>query len=322
LGLALKNPVVPSASPMTESVDGVKRLEDAGAAAVVLPSLFEEQIEAEARTLHHYLEHGTESYAEATTYLPEIDYSARPDEYLEKIRKMKDAVDIPVIASLNGASPGGWTDYAAKIQQAGADALELNLYRVCGDPEISGAAIEADAVATVSQARAGIKIPLAVKIAPYYSSVSHMAGQFVEAGADGLVLFNRFYQPDIDLEALEVRSNLVLSTTQAIRLPLTWIALLHKRVEASLAATSGVRDHHDVLKVVMAGADVAMMAAELLRRGPGHVATVLAGIKAWMEKHEYASIRQMQGSLSQVSSPDPTAFERAQYIKTVTGYHV
>ncbi|OIO07085.1 MAG: dihydroorotate dehydrogenase [Elusimicrobia bacterium CG1_02_63_36] len=322
LGLNLKNPVVPSASPMTEELDGLKRLEDAGAAAVVLPSLFEEQIESEARSLHHYLESGSESSPEAMTYLPDIEFHAGPDDYLEKVRRAKDALSIPVIASLNGSTPGGWTDYASKIEQAGADALELNLYRICGDARVSGGAVEADAVAAAAQVRGGIKIPLAVKIAPYYSSVGHIAAQFVEAGANGLVLFNRFYQADIDLETLEVRPNLVLSTAQAIRLPLTWIALLHKRVNVSLAASSGIRDHHDVLKVVMAGADVAMMAAELLRRGPGHIATVLAGLTAWMEKREYASIRQMHGSMSQISSPDPTAFERAQYIKTVTGYHV
>ncbi len=322
LGLDLKNPIVPSAGPMTAELDGLRKLEDAGASAVVLPSLFEEQIETEARSLHHYMEYGTESSSEATTYMPQIDFHARPDEYLEKIHLAKASLDIPVIASLNGYTSGGWTEYASFIEEAGADALELNLYRICADPEITGHDIEIDAVETVSEVRKRIKIPLAVKIGPYYSSMSNMAARFVEGGADGLVLFNRFYQPDIDLEELEVKANLVLSTAQAIRLPLTWIALLHKRVDACLAATSGIRDHSDVLKVIMAGADVAMMTAELLRRGPGHIDAVLNGMIRWMEEHEYESVNQMRGSLSQISCENPDAFERSQYVKTITGYHV
>lgn len=322
LGLKLKNPLVPSASPMTEDLDGLRKLEDAGAGAVVLPSLFEEQIESEARSLHHYMEHGSESFAEATSYLPKIEFHARPDEYLEKIALAKQSLDIPVIASLNGYTPGGWTEYASYIQEAGADALELNIYRICGDPDITGREIEADAIETVREVRERIKIPLAVKIGPYYSSVSNMASKFVEAGANGLVIFNRFYQPDIDLDDLEVKANLVLSTTQAIRLPLTWIALLYKRINASLAATSGIRDHRDALKVIMAGADVAMMAAELLRRGPSHIQTVQTALVRWMEENEYKSVEQMRGSLSQISCKNPNAFERAQYVKSITGYHV
>ena len=324
LGLILENPLVPSASPATESLDGLKRLEDAGAAAVVLPSLFEEQLRVDERSLRHWVSRGSESYAESLSYLPvPEDFALAPDQHLERVRKAKESLGIPVIASLNGETPGGWTAYAEKLAQAGADALELNVYRVAADPDVLGEHVEEDALTVVREVRGRIKVPLAVKIGPYYSSLANMASRLVAAGADGLVLFNRFYQPDVDLETLEVRSRLLLSGPQAQRLPLTWIALLHGKVRgASLAATGGVQTHEDALKMLMVGADAVMMAAELLRKGPGHVKTVLDGLKKWMEEHEYASVAQLKGSMSQRACADPGAFERANYVKTLSGYHL
>lgn len=324
LGLMLDNPLVPSASPATETLDGLKRLEDAGAAAVVLPSLFEEQLKADERSLRHWVDRGSDSYAESLSYLPvPEDFALGPDQHLERVRQAKEALGIPVIASLNGETPGGWTAYAERLAEAGADALELNIYRVAADPDIPGEHVEEDALTVVRDVRKRIKIPLAVKIGPYYSSMANMASRLVTAGADGLVLFNRFYQPDVDLEKLEVRSRLLLSGPQAQRLPLTWIALLHGKVRgASLAATGGVQDHEDALKMLMVGADAVMMAAELLRRGPGHVKTVREGLTRWLEEHEYASVAQLKGSMSQRSAADPAAFERANYVKTLSGYHL
>lgn len=324
LGLMLENPLVPSASPATESLDNLKRLEDAGASAVVLPSLFEEQLRADERSLRHWVDRGSESYAESLSYLPTPeDFTLGPDQHLERVRRAKEALGIPVIASLNGETPGGWTAYAEKLAEAGADALELNIYRVAADPDIPGEHVEEDALTVVRDVRKRIKVPLAVKIGPYYSSLANMAKRFVTAGADGLVLFNRFYQPDLDLETLEVRSRLLLSGPQAQRLPLTWIALLHGKVRgASLAATGGVQTPEDALKMLMVGADVVMLAAELLRKGPGHVKTVLDGMKAWLDEHEYASVAQLKGSMSQRACADPAAFERANYVKTLSGYHV
>ncbi|TPW21603.1 MAG: dihydroorotate dehydrogenase 2 [Elusimicrobia bacterium] len=324
LGLILENPLVPSASPATESLDGLKRLEDAGAAAVVLPSLFEEQLRVDEGSLRHWVSRGSESYAESLSYLPvPEDFALAPDQHLERVRKAKESLGIPVIASLNGETPGGWTAYAEKLAQAGADALELNVYRVAADPDVPGERVEEDALTVVREVRGRIKIPLAVKIGPYYSSLANMASRLVAAGADGLVLFNRFYQPDVDLEKLEVRSRLLLSGPQAQRLPLTWIALLHGKVRgASLAATGGVQTHEDALKMLMVGADAVMMAAEILRKGPGHVKTVLDGLKTWMMEHEYASVAQLKGSMSQRACADPAAFERANYVKTLSGYHL
>lgn len=324
LGLMLDNPFVPSASPATETLDGLKRLEDAGAAAVVLPSLFEEQLRADEGSLRHWVARGSDSNAESLSYLPvPDDFALGPDQHLERVRRAKEALGIPVIASLNGETPGGWTAYAERLVEAGADALELNIYRVAADPDVPGEHVEEDALTVVRDVRKRIKIPLAVKIGPYYSSLANMASRLVTAGADGLVLFNRFYQPDVDLEKLEVRSRLLLSGPQAQRLPLTWIALLHGKVRgASLAATGGVQDHEDALKMLMVGADAVMMAAELLRRGPGHVKTVLEGLERWMEEHEYTSVAQLKGSMSQRSAANPAAFERANYVKTLSGYHL
>jgi dihydroorotate dehydrogenase (fumarate) len=323
LGLKLTSPLVPSASPLAQEISNLKQMEESGAGAVVLHSLFEEQIEQEARTLHHYIGHGTESYAEALTYLPDPPrYRFGPDEYLEHVRRAKQAVGIPVIASLNGSTPGGWLKYARLIEQAGADALEINLYHIPADFDVSGSVIEERYLEVVRQVRGSVRIPVAVKIGPYFSALGDMACSLAEAGASGLVLFNRFYQPDIDLETLEVRPNVVLSDSHELRLPLRWIAILHGRIGASLAATGGVHTHEDALKALMAGADVAMLCSALLRHGIGHLAVVRAGIERFMEEREYVSVAQMKGSMSHRSCADPTAFERASYMKALTGYHV
>ncbi len=323
LGLKLTSPLVPSASPLAQEIANLKRMEESGAGAVVLHSLFEEQIEQEARTLHHYIEHGTESYAEALTYLPDPPrYRFGPEQYLEHVRRAKQAVGIPVIASLNGSTTGGWLKYARLIEQAGADALEINLYHIAAACDVGGRAIEEQYLEVVRQVRGSVRFPVAVKIGPYFSAMGDMACSLVEAGASGLVLFNRFYQPDIDLEALEVRPNVVLSDSHELRLPLRWIAILYGRVGASLALTGGVHTHEDALKALMAGADVAMLCSALLRHGIGHLAVVRAGLLRFMDEREYDSVAQMKGSMSQRACADPTAFERASYMKALTGYHV
>jgi dihydroorotate dehydrogenase (fumarate) len=316
LGLKLKNPLVHSASPLSEHVDTMRRVEDAGASAIVMHSLFEEQITHESRQLDHYLSYGAESHAEARSYFPEAHtYRVGPDGYLEKIRLAKAALSIPVIGSLNGVSRGGWVEYARSIQQAGADALELNIYMIPTDPEMSGPEVEQMYVDTVAAVRGEVTIPLAVKVAPYFSAMANMARRLQSAGADGLVLFNRFYQPDIDLEELEVVPHLVLSTSWEMRLPLRWVAILYGRVDVDFAITSGVHSHEDVLKGVMAGASVTMMTSAVLQSGIGHVRTVLDGLARWMEAREYRSIGQMRGSMSQKHVAEPAAFERANYMK-------
>lgn len=323
LGFELRNPLVASAGPLTHEVEQMQRLEDAGVAAVVMPSLFEEQIQMEAEALHYYLSRGEESFAESLTYLPDLDdYNAGTDRYLETIRKAKQTIRVPLMASLNGFSTGGWTRFAHQIEQAGADALELNIYFLPTNMTVSGSHIEQVYVDIVRAVRQQTSIPVAVKLSPYFSSMAHMAHRLVEAGAKGLVLFNRFYQPDIDLEALEVVPNLLLSTPFANRLPMRWIAILHGRVKASLAATSGIHTAEDVLKLLMAGADVTMMCSALLRNGPGHVAHVLADMTRWMEEHEYESVEQMKGSMSHRSCPEPAVFERANYIRVLESYKV
>ncbi len=323
LGLDLNCPLVPSSSPLMEDLGHLKRLEDCGAGAVVLHSLFEEQIVQEARTLQHYMARGSDSFAEALTYFNEPQtFRFGPDEYLEHVRRAKEALDIPVIASLNGATTGGWLSYARRIEEAGADALEINLYHVPADLQVGGAAVEERYLEVVRQLRGSIKLPLAVKIGHFFSAIGDMACRFVESGANGLVLFNRFYQPDIDLEALEVRPSVALSTSYELRLRLRWIAILFGRIDCSLAATGGVHTHEDALKIIMAGADVAMMCSALLRHGIDHLKTVRGAMVRWMEEHEYDSVAQMKGSMSQRSCPDPTAFERASYMKALTGYHL
>lgn len=321
LGFDLPNPLVVSACPLGERMEMLRPLQDAGAAAVVLPSLFEEQIEHEDLEVHWLREYGTEGLANSLTYFPVLhDATADPDSYLLHIEKAKDALSIPLIASLNGTTKGSWTRYARRIEEAGADALELNVYFVATDPETTGEQIERRYLDVVSSVRQAIKIPLAVKIGPYFSSVANMAKRLVQAGADGLVLFNRFLQPDIDLNLLQVTPHLVLSTSQELRLPLRWIAILRGRVHTCLAASSGVHTAEDVVKLLLAGADVTMTASVLLERGPQYVKTLLEGVRSWMEQYEYRSVQQMKGRLSQVNCPDPAAFERANYMKALASY--
>jgi dihydroorotate dehydrogenase (fumarate) len=318
LGLKLRSPLVPSASPLSQEISSIRRLEDAGAAAIVLYSLFEEQLRLETLELDHHLSVGTESFAESLTFFPEpSEFRLGPEGYLEHIRKAKEAVDIPVIASLNGATVGGWTKFAQQIEQAGADALECNIYYIPTDPDLKAADIEQTYVDIVWAVKSAISIPVTVKVSPFFTNFAHVAKRLDDAGADGLVLFNRFYQPDIDLEELEIRPNVLLSTPQALRLPLTWIGILYGRLRASLAATSGVHEAQDAIKLLMAGASVTMMCSALLRNGINHLRHVERGILDWMEQHEYESVHQMQGSMSQLRCPDPSAFERAQYMRAV-----
>ena len=318
LGLQLRTPLVASASPLSQEVSSIRRLEDAGAAAVVLYSLFEEQLRQESLELDYHLTAGTDSFAESLTYFPQAsEYRLGPEGYLEHIRKAKAAVAIPIIASLNGATAGGWADYAKEIERAGADAIECNIYSVVTDADKSSADVEQTYLDIVKAVKSSVAIPVAVKISPFFSNLANMAKRLDQAGADGLVLFNRFYQPDIDLEELEIRPNVLLSTPQALRLPLTWIGILYGRVQASLAATSGVHDPQDVIKLLMVGANVTMLCSALLRNGINHLRYVEQGVREWMELHEYESVQQMQGSMSQLRCPDPAAFERAQYMRAV-----
>ncbi len=321
LGLPLRSPIVASASPLTGDLDTLLELEAAGVGAAVLPSLFEEQIEHEQVDVHELLEHMTHSFGEALTWFPELDdYSTGPEAYLEHLRAAKAALGVPVIASLNGISTGGWLRYARLCEEAGADALELNVYAVEADPAVPGAAVEERTVALVREVRAAISIPLAVKVGPFYSAFAHMAGRLHEAGADGLVLFNRFLQPDVDLETLAVEPRLVLSTPTELRLPLRWIAILRGRVPVSLAGTTGVHDWEGALKLLLAGADAVMVASAALERGPAVVQELLDGLRAWLEEREYVSVEQLKGSLSQAACPDPAAFERGNYMRALVSY--
>jgi dihydroorotate dehydrogenase (fumarate) len=319
LGLSLSSPIVPSASPLAEDIDRVKKMEDAGAAAIVLPSLFEEQLAHDQIELHHHTEFGTESFAEALTYFPDAEeFHVGPDGYLNHIRKSKEQTDVPIIASLNGASIGGWIDFAKQISQAGADALELNIYRIPSDINTPGSVIEDETVDIVRSVSQSIDIPVAVKISPFYSNIANMAKRLEDAGAKGLVMFNRFYQPDIDLEALEVAPNVLLSTPQAMRLPLRWVAILYGRIGVDMAATSGVHTSDDAVKLLMAGATVTMMASSLFRNGIEHLGVVKQGLVDWLVENEYESLNQLRGSMSQQHSPNPSEFERAQYTKAVS----
>lgn len=299
----------------------MKRLEDAGTAAIVMYSLFEEQIAHEAAELDHYLNYGKESFAEALTYFPEAQaYNVGPDEYVELVRKAKESLSIPVIGSLNGISTGGWIGYAKKIADAGADALELNVYYIPTDPDVTSTDVEDRYLEVLNSVNHTVGIPVSMKLSPFFSSMAHTAKRLENSGAAGLVLFNRFYQPDIDLEALEVRPNVLLSTSHAMRIPLRWIAILYGRVKLSLAASSGIHTAQDIIKMVMAGADVTMMCSALLKNGPGYIAQVLADLNQWMLEHEYISVQQMKGSMSQKSVADPAAFERANYVKALHSY--
>ncbi|MFZ0419403.1 MAG: dihydroorotate dehydrogenase-like protein [Candidatus Sulfotelmatobacter sp.] len=318
LGLQLRTPLVASASPLSQELDSIRRLEDAGASAVVLYSLFEEQLRQESAELEQHLTEGTDSFAEASSFFPQPDeFRLGPEGYLNHIHRAKKAVSIPIIASLNGTTVGGWTQYAKLIEQAGADALECNIYSIAANPELTSREVEQEYIDILRSVKSAVKIPVAVKLSPFFSNMANMAKRLDEAGADALVLFNRFYQPDINLDDLEIQPNVLLSTPQALRLPLTWIGILYGRIRASLAASSGVHGHEDVIKLLMVGADVTMLCSALLRNGIGHLEKVEAGVLEWMEKHEYDSVQQMKGSMSQIRCPNPSAFERAQYMKAV-----
>jgi len=321
LGLELRSPLVASASPLTGELDGLRRLQDAGAAAAVLPSLFEEQLTHDQVELDRLLETTSEHVGEAQSYFPELeDYNTGPFAYLQRIEQAKRAVAIPVIASLNGVTPGGWVRHAERMQDAGADALELNLYSVATDPRVGATELEARYLELVAAVRAAVTVPLAVKLSPFFTALANIAVRIVEAGADGLVLFNRFYQPDLDLDSLDVVPRLVLSTSEELRLPLRWIAILRGQVRASLAATTGVHTGLDAAKVLLAGADVAMMTSALLRHGPGHVRTVERELTAILAEREYDSVAQLRGSMSRSSMPDPAGFERANYMRTLMSW--
>jgi dihydroorotate dehydrogenase (fumarate) len=321
LGLTLRNPLVVSASPLGEDLVRIVDMEEAGAAAIVLPSLFEEQLSLEGEYLDQSLSAGAESFAEARTYLPELgDYNLGPEGYIEHIRECKAAVRIPIIASLNGVTPGSWIHYGLEMQEAGADALELNIYYLPNSVYESGAEVEDRYIDLVRQVKASVRIPVAVKLGPYFSSTAHMARQLDQGGADALVLFNRFYQPDFDLDNLEVRPSLTLSTPEELRLRLHWVAVLYGRLRCDLAITGGVHSATDVLKSMMAGAKVAMMTSALLRRGVEHMRHVLRDLEEWMKERDYQSIRQMQGSMSRQAAARPEAFERANYLKVLSSY--
>jgi dihydroorotate dehydrogenase (fumarate) len=321
LGLKLRSPLVVSASPLSEDIDNLKRMEDAGAAAIVLYSLFEEQLRQDRLELHQNLQQGTESFAESLTYFPDAgEYHLGPEEYLKHVAAAKKSTRIPIIASLNGSSDGGWTEYARQIQQAGADAIELNIYYIPTDMNLTGTEVEMTYLDILKAVKANVTIPVAVKLSPFFSNFANMAKRLDQSGANGLVLFNRFYQPDIELESLEVKPNILLSTPMAMRLPLRWIALLHNRVKASLAATSGIHRASDVLKMLMAGADVTMLCSTIIRHGIPQIAIIERDLLAWLTEHEYESVSQLKGSLSQEKCAEPAAFERAQYMKALTGY--
>jgi len=321
MGLKLRTPLVVSASPLSEDIDNIKRMEDAGASAVVLHSLFEEQIRYERYELHWSTTQGTESYPEALSYFPDPDELAvGPEAYLKHIARAKETITVPIIASLNGSTPSGWTSFAKQIQQAGADALELNLYNIPTDMKLSGAELEHQYIEVLRSVRAEVSIPLAVKLSPYFTNFANMAKRFAEDGANGLVLFNRFYQPDIELESLEVVPNVFYSTPMAMRLPMRWIAILYDRISASLAATSGVHRGTDALKMLMAGADVTMLCSVLMRHGIDRLRVIEEEMATWMREHEYESVEQLKGSLSHKNCPDSSAFERAQYMRAV-GVH-
>lgn len=321
LGLPLKNPLVASASPLSKKIERARKLEEAGISALVMYSLFEEQIIHESLELDHYLNRGADSFPEALSYLPDGGlYAIRPEKYLDQVTGLKKALQIPVIGSLNGVSKGGWTSYARRIEEAGADALELNMYYIATDLEMTSGDIEEMQVELVAEVKSAIKIPLAVKISPFVTSIPNFATRLVAAGADGLVLFNRFYQPDFDLDELEIVHSLDLSTSSDLRLPLRWISILHGKLNTDFALTSGIHTYMDVLKAMMAGAKVAMTASTLLHHGEQAIGPILSDLEAWMQEREYASIRQMQGSMSQKSVKEPAAFERANYMKVLNSF--
>ena len=322
LGLQLRSPlVVGAAAPLTEDLDNLKRMEDAGAAAVVLHSLFEEQLREERLELQHHLEYGTESFPEALNYFPEPEiFHVGAEEYLKHISEAKKMVNMPIIASLNGSTIGGWTNYAKELETAGADALELNIYNIPTNMDMTGEQVEQSYISILQAVKSEVNIPVAIKLSPFFSNMANMSKKLVEAGVNGLVLFNRFYQPDINIEELEVTTNVLLSTPQAMRLPMRWIAILYGRLEVDFAATSGVQKGQDVIKMMMAGANVTQLVGTLLRHGINHIQVIENEMINWMEEHEYESIAQMRGSMSQINCPDESAFERAQYMKAIQSY--
>ncbi|MGQ9610780.1 MAG: dihydroorotate dehydrogenase-like protein [bacterium] len=321
MGLSLDSPLVASSSPLCEKIDNIRKMEDAGASAVVLHSLFEEQINREGLELDRFLTQGTETYWESISFFPDLgNYKIGPDDYLEHIRKAKNAVKIPIIASLNGVSTGGWISYAKLMEEAGADALELNIYYIPTEINITSQQVEHMYIDLARDIKNSVNIPVAVKLSPYFSSMSYMAGELDKIGIDALVMFNRFYQPDLDIENLNVIPNLSLSTSQELRLRIRWVAILFGRIKADMAITGGVHTAEDALKAMMAGAKVAMMTSALLKNGIEHLSKVKSDMKKWMEEHEYESINQMQGSMSQKSVAEPAAYERANYMKILGSY--
>jgi dihydroorotate dehydrogenase (fumarate) len=321
LGLNLRTPLVPSASPFSDELENIKRMEDAGASAVVLHSLFEEQVRSEQEAIQYHMMYGTDSFPEALTFFPKpTEFITGPDEYLSKIRKAKDAVRIPIIASLNGTTIGDWVDYARKIQQAGADALELNVYSIPTEMDRSSAEIEQNYIDIVKAVKSVISIPVAIKLSPFFSNMANMAKRLDQAGVNALVLFNRFYQPDIDLETLEVQANIHLSTPHDMRLPLRWVAILYGRVKSNLAASSGIHSAADVLKMLMVGADVTMLCSVLFSKGFGVIREIENEMCTWLSEHDYQSVNQLHGSMSQKYCADPAAFERAQYMRAILSY--
>jgi len=323
LGLRLRTPLIVGASPLSEDIGNIERMQDAGASAVVLHSLFEEQLRQDRLELHRDLENGTQSFPEALTYFPDSEsYQLGPEEYLAHIQKAKKAVQIPIIASLNGSMDGDWTKYAKLIEQAGADALELNIYSIPTDMNTTGAEVEQTYFDILKAVKSELSIPVAMKLSPFFSNFANMAKRLDDAGADGLVLFNRFYQPDINLDSLEVTPNILLSTPMAMRVPLRWIAILFDRIRANLAATSGIHRASDALKMLMAGADVTMLCSVLIRHGIPQIEVIERDLRTWMEEREYVSVQQLRGSLSQKNTDDPSAFERAQYMRAISSYPV
>jgi dihydroorotate dehydrogenase (fumarate) len=321
MGLKLSHPIVPGASPLSKTIDGIKELEDAGAPAIVLYSVFEEQFKLESGQLDHFLASGTESFGEALSYFPNHqDYNLGPEEYLEHIRKAKQAASIPIIASLNGLSPSGWADYARDIQMAGADGIELNIYYLPANPALEGAEIEKRYLEVIKSVKGAVTVPVAMKLSPFFSSISNMAARLSEEGADALVLFNRFYQPDININDLMVEPQVVLSTSHDKYLPMRWIAILYGRVSADFASSTGVHYTEDVVRMLMAGASMVQVTSVLLEKGPSWISDTVNNLMSWMEKREYKSMEEIIGLMSQKKCAEPSAFERANYMKALVNY--
>ena len=321
LGMELKNPLVASASTLSKRTSRVRQMEDSGVSAVVMYSLFEEQIVHDSLAFNYFMERGTDTFAEALDYFPDLErYNVGPEEYLEQIQKNKKAVDIPIIGSLNGVSNSGWIEYARKMEQAGADALELNTYFIPTDPALSASELEKNFIALVKAVTESVQIPVAVKLSPFFTALPNLATQLANAGAKGLVLFNRFVQPDLNIEKMEVDATLHLSTSAELLLPLRWMALLYGKVDLDLALTSGVHSGQDLVKSILAGADVAMVASEFIANGIERAGELLAEMETWMSAYEYSSVEKMRGTLSQKHVGNPAAFERANYMKALQSY--